>query len=1141
MWIVRLALRRPYTFVVAAMLVCILGIVAILSMPTDIFPAINIPVISVIFNYTGMAPSDMERRIVTPYEQILTTTVNDIDHVESQSLYGVSVTKIYLQPNANLAAATAQVTAVSQTAIRQMPNGTLPPLIIQYNASSVPILQLSISSDVLPEQSLFDLAVKRIRPALVTIPGVQCPFPYGGKQRQVMVDLDPDRLYAYGISPAAVSAAINQQNLILPAGTAKIGTQEDEIVLNASPSVVDQLNRLPITSVGGTTVTIGDVSSVRDGFSVQTNIVHANAKRGVLLSILKSGNASTLDVVNAVTKALPGILATIPNGQTLHVVPMFDQSIFVRGAVMGVVKEAAIAAGLTALMILLFLGSWRSTLIVMISIPLSILVSIIILYFLGQTLNTMTLGGMALAVGILVDDATVEIENIHRNLHQRKRLVKAILDGAQQIAVPAFVSTLCICIVFVPVVFISGAAKFLFTPLAMSVVFAMMTSYLLSRTLVPTMVHYLLAAEVEMYGGVFDADDPHAIKAREHQLHRNGRSWLKPLLWLSVLALVALLFGAELFVRVMGLDQTRPAVADVVHDAAGGVLFAGALVLLAMLVIQLNVGFNRQFERLRRVYGGFLAWALSHRGFVVVGFALLVLASCSLAFFVGTDFFPTVDAGLLRLHVRCPPGTRIEQTEQYFAQVEGVIAQDIPQSQIAAVIDNMGIPNSGINLSLSDGTLMSPADGEILISLKEGHSPTAAFMRKLRADLPPRFPELTFFFSPADIVTQVLNFGLSAPVDVQITTGVLADTDHNFAMAGEMAHDLSAVPGVVDVHLQQVSRTPDLHVDVDRTFSSQVGVTENDVASNLLISLSSSGQVAPNFWLDPNNGYSYSIYVQTPQYKLDSIGDLDNTPVLPASAVNSPANTQLLSNLAGTHPGFSPTNVTHNNNQPTFDVLMSVQGTDLGSAAAKINQIVNRYISDPAKKTRGTTIVLRGQVQSMHDSFTGLGLGLIFAIVLVYLLMVINFQSWIDPLIILMALPGALSGILWMLWATGTTISVPSLMGAIMSIGVATANSILMITFANDQRSVGMNAHDAALSAGLTRLRPVMMTALAMIIGMLPMSLGLGEGGEQNAPLGRAVIGGLLLATVATLLFVPVVYSLLRQKAPITHVEKELM
>jgi multidrug efflux pump subunit AcrB len=892
---------------------------------------------------------------------------------------------------------------------------------------------------------------------------------------------------------------------------------------------------------------------VRDGFSVQTNVVHSDGKRGVLLSILKAGSASTLDVVKGLRDALPGIQAALP--PDMHVELMFDQSLFVRASVEGVVKEAAIAAALTGLMILVFLGSWRSTLIVIVSIPLSILVSIIALSALGQTLNVMDLGGMALAVGILVDDATVEIENIHRNLHQGKRLVQAILDGARQIAVPAFVSTLCICIVFVPVAFISGAAKYLFTPLAMAVVFAMLTSYLLSRTLVPTLVHFLLASEVERYGGKRDDGEAAAVGAGDaiaptaaagaHAVNdpiARLRAKLRSRAVRFALIVIAVAIAAASFawrstldapVAWMRANSSSIAIVALALAGAGAVLF---LIARFDAIWRLHDAFDRQFAKLRRRYGGLLAWSLRHRPFVALCFGVLVAGSCALMFLIGQDFFPAVDAGQIRLHVRTPPGTRIEETENHFARVEDVIRGTIPSSEIVTVLDNMGIPNSGINLSLSDGSLMSPADGEILIALKPDHHPTEQYVKRLRKLLPQRFPELVFFFQPPDIVTQVLNFGLPAAIDVQVS-GPPNNGAQNEAIAHDLLAELEAVPGAADVHLEQVPRTPDIQVDVDRSMANQLGVNQRDVASDLLISLSSSNQTAPNFWLNPRNGVNYSIFVQTPQYRVSTINALENTPVIAAGRSLQTDRGQLLGNLATIGRGTTPTNATHYDISATYDVLLGVAGTDLGSVADGVRDVVSKFRQ---KLPRGSTIVLRGQVESMRASFNGLAYGLVFAVVLVYLLMVVNFQSWVDPLIILMALPGALSGILWMLFATGTTISVPALTGAIMSIGVATANSILMITFANDQRRHGLDAHDAALAAGLTRLRPVIMTALAMIIGMLPMSLGLGEGGEQNAPLGRAVIGGLALATFTTLFFVPVVYSVLRSKAPRTEVEPEL-
>jgi multidrug efflux pump subunit AcrB len=1061
MWIVRLALRRPYTFVVMAMLIAILGIVTIVRMPTDIFPEIEIPVIAVIWQYTGISPDEMETRIVGNFERTLVSTVNDIEHIESQSLNGISVVKIFLQPGAKVEAAIAQTGATSQTVLRNMPPGTFPPLVLRYSASNVPILQVSLGSDSLSEQELFDLATNALRPGMATVPGAQVPYPYGGKVRQIMIDIDPEKLFAWKLSADDVSAAINVQNLILPAGTAKIGQQEYNVRLNSSPEAVAAIGDLPIKTVGNRTVYIRDVALVRDGATPQTNLVHVDGKRGVLQPILKSG-ASTLDIVSGVKRRLPDLLATLP--ESLKLTLLSDQSIFVRAAISGVVKEAVIAAALTAAMILLFLGSWRSTLIVVISIPLSILTAIIALNFLGHTLNVMTLGGMALAVGILVDDATVEIENIHRNLHQGKPLVRAILDGAQQIAVPAFVSTLCICIVFVPVVFITGAAKSLFTPLAMAVVFAMLTSYLLSRTLVPTMVHYLLAGEVELYSGL-------AESGRNRSTVKRGPIW------------------------------------------------------------RFHQAFNRQFERLRRVYGGALAWALVHRLVVLAACCGILVASLALFPLIGRDFFPSVDSGQIRLHVRAPAGTRIEETERYFGRVEEAIREVIPQHEIKTLIDNIGIPNSGINLALSDGALMSSADGEILITLDEEHPPTADYVRRLRGVLRERFPDLVFFFQPPDIVTQVLNFGLPAPIDVQLV-GPRANFAKNFEFAKRIRDRIAEIPGAVDAHLQQVPLTPELQVTADRTLLSQMGMSQREVAGDLLVSLSSSGQAAPNYWLDPKSGVQYLLAVQTPQYKIDSVDALNNTPVA-AATTREP---QLLGNVASVAHRLGPTNVTHYNIALSFDVLASVQDTDLGSVAAKIEQLLDEIRPE---LPRGTTVTIRGQVQSMTTSFRGLSYGLVFAVALVYLLMVVNFQSWIDPLIILMALPGAVCGILWMLFVTQTTINVPSLMGAIMCIGVATANSILLVTFANDQRKLGKTAHDAAWAAGVTRLRPVVMTALAMIIGMLPMALGLGEGGEQNAPLGRAVIGGLIAATIATLFFVPIVYSSLRKSRPKAHLELE--
>jgi multidrug efflux pump subunit AcrB len=1055
MWIVRLALRRPYTFVVMSMLIVILGVATILRMPTDIFPDIDIPVISVVWNYSGLPPEEMEKRIVTGFERTLTTTVSDIEHTESQTLTGISVVKIFFQPGAHIDGATAQVTAISQTVLRSMPPGTTPPLIIRYSASNVPVVQAALQSDSLSEQQLFDFGTNFIRADISTIPGAMLPWPYGGKQRQVMIDIDPPRLYGWGLSPRDVINAINVQNVILPTGTAKMGQNEYPVLMNSAPDLIPDLGEMPVKVVGTTTVYVKDVATVRDGAAPQTNMVHVEGNRSVLMSILKNGNASTLDVVGRLRDMLPSIVAKLP--KELKVTLLFDQSVFVRAAVEGVVKEAAIAAGLTALMILLFLGSWRATLVVVISIPLSILVSIIILYVLGQTLNVMTLGGMSLAVGILVDDATVEIENIHRNLGQRKPLIRAILDGAQEIAVPAFVSTLCICIVFVPVALITGAARSLFIPLAMAVVFAMLTSYLLSRTLVPTLVRYLLRSEAKGY-------------AEGH------------------------------------------------HGPTGNGIFARAF-----------HAFDSGFNRLRDGYGRLLGLALERRSIFVTGFGVFVMISLSLFPFVGRDFFPSVDAGLIKLHVRGPPGTRIEESEKRLALVEETIHGVIPAHEINTMLDIVGTPYSGLNLSLSEGALISPADGQILIALKEDHEPTPDYVRKLRKLLNAKYPDTTFFFLAPDISTQVLNFGLPAPIDIQIV-GTPGDDDNTFAFAEKFAARVKEIPGAADVHLAQVRAQPELRIDVDRTMAGQFGLKQQDVANDILVSLSSSSQVVPNYWLDTKRSVQYLVAVMTPQYENDSIHALDSTPI----SVGPGVTPQFLSNMAAVSRTAGPANVTHYNASRTYDVQANVADSDLGSVAAGVNRVLAQL---KPELPRGAQVRIKGQVESMESSFRGLAYGIVFAVLLVYLLMVVNFQSWLDPFVILMALPGALSGIAWMLFLSGTTLSVPALMGSIMCVGVATANSILVVTFANEQRDHGRDAPGAALAAGMTRLRPVIMTAMAMIIGMLPMSLGFGEGGEQNAPLGRAVIGGLLLATLTTLFFVPVMYSILRKKAPVEDLE----
>ncbi len=1055
MWIVRLALRRPYTFVVAALLIALLGAVTVVRMSTDIFPEIDIPVAAVIWTYNGISAEEISQRIITPSERGLTTTVNDIEHIESQSLNGIGVIKVFFHPGAKIEAAVAQITAMAQSILRILPPGSTSPFIVRYNVSNVPILQASVSSETLTEQQLYDYSQNFIRTQMATVQGASLPIPYGGKPRQIMVDIDGPALYAKGLSASDVSAALNAQNLILPAGTAKVGMREYNVRLNSSPETVAALNDLPIKQVGNATVYLRDVAQVRDGSQVQTNIVRQDGRRSALLTVLKGGGASTLDIVSRVKAALPRIMSTVPS--ELKVNLLFDQSIFVRSAINGVMFEALIAACLTAAMILLFLGSWRSTLIVTISIPLSILCSVIVLNLLGQTLNVMTLGGLALAVGILVDDATVEIENIHRNLGQGKPLRQAILDGAQQIAVPAFVSTLAICIVFVPVVFLSGAAKSMFTPLAEAVVFAMLASYLLSRTLIPTMVLYLLRDEAKLY-------------------HEDG---------------------------------------EFVDESPG-------------LIARLHNSFNHWFERLRESYHGALAWALLHRRTVIVAFLAFCCGSFLFLPFIGEDFFPAVDAGQFRLHVRAPAGTRLEETERIFGQVEDAIRHMIPPSELGLILDNLGLPSIGINLAYSDSATVGLSDGEILVALKGNHRGTPEYVKQLRRDLPRQFPQMTFFFQPADIVNQILNFGLPAPIDIQI---VGRDLKGNYEIARQIEQRVERIPGAADVHLHQVMDMPELRVNVDRTRAGQVGLTQRDVAGSLLTSLSSSSQTAPNYWLNPENGVNYIVAVQTPQYKLDSVDAIQSTPI----TGNGQAAPQLLSNLASVEHSQAMAVVNHYNVQPTFDVYANVQGRDLGGVARAIDRVIAEF---QGKLPRGSTIVMRGQVENMRSSFVGLGFGLLFAILLVYFLMVVNFQSWLDPFIILMALPGALAGIAWMLFVTQTTISVPSLMGAIMCVGVATANSILLVTFANDQRREGLDALSAALAAGFTRLRPVLMTALAMIIGMLPMALGLGDGGEQNAPLGRAVIGGLIVATFATLFFVPVVYSILRRE-PLTLIDEE--
>ncbi len=1054
MWIVRLALRRPYTFVVMALLIAIAGGIAIVTMPTDVFPFINVPVAGVIWSYSGMSPDDMSKRVLLVSERAMTTTVSSIEHIEATAYNGVGLIRVYLQPGANIDLAISQIVAVNQTVLRALPPGIYPPLVVQYDASSVPILQLGLSSDTLTEQQLYDYGQNFIRTRLSTVPGISIPLPYGGKVRTIMVDLDPAALYGKGLSATDVSNALGFQNLILPTGTVKVGTREYLIQLNSSPELVSAFNDLPIKTVNGAPVYMKDVAQVRDGYQVQSNIIRTDGNRSSLLTVLRHGGASTLSVVDAVKELLPQVEATLPT--SLHITSLFDQSLFVRASVNGVVREAGIAAALTGLMILLFLGSWRSTLIVCISIPLSILTSLVVLGLLGETINVMTLGGMALAVGILVDDATVEIENVHRNMgFKGKTLVRAILDGAEQIAVPAFVSTLCICIVFVPVLMLSGAAKYLFTPLSMAVVFAMLMSYLLTRTVVPTLVHYLLPIEVPLYQG----GDAAVIAAK-----KAGVIWH-------------------------------------VHRA-----------------------FDRRFEKLRDAYRNLLDRALERRAWVGGTFALFSFTSLGLVFLVGQDFFPYVDAGQMRLHVRCPAGTRIEETERVFAAVEAEIRRVVPPQELDTILDNIGLPSSGINLAFSDTATSGSGDGEILISLKPEHKPTLDYTRQLRTTLAKQFPDETFFFQAADITSQILNFGLPAPIDIQVTGN---DSTVNHQIATQLRDQIVKLPGAVDTFIRQQVDYPTVMVDVDRIKADQSGLTQKDVASSLLISLSSSGQVAPNQWLNTDNGVNYNVAVQTPQYAIPTFDAMQRTPI---TALGSNHATQLLDNLASLQRTNSAEIESHYNVQNVTDVYTSADRRDLGGFAKDVTRVVDGI---RATLPRGTTIVMRGQVDTMQSSFTRLGLGMIFAIVLVYLLMAVNFQSWLDPFIILTALPGAMAGLLWMLYLTGTTLSVPALMGAIMGIGVATSNSILLVTFANDERAEGKDAREAALSAGFTRIRPVIMTALAMIIGMIPMALGLGDGGEQNAPLGRAVIGDLLFATPGTLFFVPIMYSLLRKKAPV--------
>jgi multidrug efflux pump subunit AcrB len=1036
-----------------AILIVIFGVMAAIKTPTDIFPDIKIPVIAVVWTYRGMSPDDMAGRVIYYYERQISTAVNDIEHIESQSLNGIGIVKIYFRPGIDIRTATAQVTSLSQTVLKQMPPGITPPLILNYNASTVPILQLALSSPELSEQKLFDLGQNFIRPSLATVQGAAVPSPYGGKERQIQIDLDPQALQSKGLSAQDVETAIAAQNQIIPAGTTKIGQFEYNVKLNDSPETVDELNDLPIKTVNGTTIYIRDVGHVRDGYPPQRNEVRMDGRRAVLMTILKSGSASTLDIIDGVKNIIPRLKETLP--PSLHLATLADQSIFVKAAISGVIREGVIAASLTSLMILLFLGSWRSTVIIAISIPLAVLSSVAMFSALGETLNIMTLGGLALAVGILVDDATVTIENINWHLERGKTIEAAILDGAEQIVTPAFVSLLCICIAFVPMFFLPGVSGFLFAPMAEAVVFAMISSFVLSRTLVPVMANYLLA---------------------EHGTRHN-------------------------------VDVMRT------HDTETG------MTTTRNPLIRIQHSFEQGFESVRGVYQNLLVLALGHRKIFVIGFLAFIISSFGLAFFLGEIFFPSVDSGEINIHVRAPIGTRIEETAALFDHIEAKIRSVIPSDELESVggiVDNIGLPVSGINRAYSNDGGVGPEDGDILISLKEGHSPTARFVKSLRSELPRAFPGSSFAFLPADIVSQILNFGAPAPIDVMVAG---PDKSGDQAYARSLMRDIAKIPGTADVRLQQSSRYPEFAVDVDRTRADEMGVTERDVTDSLVVNLAGSFQVAPAFWLSPRTGVSYPIVAQTPQYDLDSMSKMENMPITSSNA-RAP---QVLGALGTIKRENSDAVVSHYAIQPAQDIYATTQGQDLGAVASKIQSVIDATAKD---RPRGATVNLRGQVETMNTAFSGLLFGLAEAVIFIYLLIVVNFQSWADPFVIVSALPSALAGIIWMLFATGTPLSVPALTGAIMCMGVATANSVLIVSFAREQLAATGDAVKAALQAGTTRFRPVIMTALAMIIGMAPMALGLGEGGEQNAPLGRAVIGGLIFATVATLMFVPVVFSM---------------
>jgi multidrug efflux pump subunit AcrB len=1041
--LVRIALTRPYTFVVLALLLLIIGPLAALRTPTDIFPDIRIPVIGVVWSYTGLPPDQMAGRITTPFQRALTTTVNDIEHIAANSYNGVGIIKIFFQPNVDIRTANAQVTAIAQTMIKQLPPGATPPLILNYSASTVPILQIALAGDGLTEQNLFDIATNQLRTPLVTVPGAAIPWPFGGKQRQIRIDLDPVALQARGLSAQDVANALAAQNLITPVGTQKIGQFEYVIQLNNSPLKIEELGDLPIKDVNGAVVYIRDVGHVLDGNSPQTNIVHVDGGRSVLMMVLKAGSVSTLDIIDGIKKKIVEVRDTLPDN--LKIGLLGDQSIFVRNAIAGVALEGVIAALLTSVMILLFLGSWRSTLIIAVSIPLSVLGAIIMLALVGETLNIMTLGGLALAVGILVDDATVTIENINWHLEHGKDVEPAILDGAQQIVTPAFVSLLCICIVFVPMFFLTGVSRFLFVPMALSVIFAMIWSFILSRTLVPTMAKYLLK--------------PHVHDDSEKPRSRN------PLVW---------------FQR----------------------------------------GFEARFERFRAGYRGILALALNHRPIFVTGFLACVALSFLLVPFLGRNFFPSVDTGQMLIHVRQQIGTRVEEAANHLADVQRAIRQIIPPDQLDTMADNIGMPVSGINMTYNNTGVIGPQDGDIQIKLREGHRPTEEYVRELREKLPRAFPGMTFAFLPADIVSQILNFGAPAPIDLQVRG---ANAEANFKYANDLLRRIRLVPGVADARIQQSPNNPGFNVDIDRTRAQLVGLTARDVTNSMVVNLAGSSQVAPTYFLSPDNGVSYSIVMQTPQYKIDSLNKLETLPISAAGTATPP----ILGGIANITRSTSNAVVSQYDIQSMVQIYATPQGRDLGAVAADIQKIITETAKDVP---RGSSVVLLGQVDTMNKAFAGLLFGLLGAVVLIYLLIVVNFQSWSDPFVIVMALPAALAGIIWMLFATHTTLSVPALTGAIMCMGVATANSVLVISFARERYEATGDPMLAALEAGFVRFRPVLMTALAMIIGMAPMALGLGEGGEQNAPLGRAVVGGLIFATFATLIFVPVVFSMVHKK-----------